>query len=144
MLLRQPAQAGRCQIRNNDWPSPCPARPDHRGSTPSARSVRRRIPPSAGAARTWLPTTKSPADRPGFVVRSVPTRVGSLSVGFAEEVLERLVGLLRQIRVKLADPRRARDEPLIGRLRIVGLDFDRPVEALGAQEFLGRRAAFLE
>src|SRR4029077_14085354 len=67
-----------------------------------------------------------------------------LHAGLGEITLERLVGFLGEVRVKLAELAAARDEPLVGGLDEVGLDLDRLFQALGAEQLFGCRRRRLE
>src|SRR4051812_9953642 len=58
--------------------------------------------------------------------------------------LERLVGLLGEIGIELADLGRLGDEALIGGLGVVDLDLEGLVERLNAHHLLQRLGAFLE
>ena len=58
--------------------------------------------------------------------------------------LERLVSLLGEVGIQLAEPARLRNEALVGGLGVVGLDLDRLVERLRPDEFLGRGGSLLE
>src|SRR6476659_3527815 len=90
---------------------------------------------------------KSPAEWAGLCVlkttllytQSLLRRSGLRDIG-----LERLVGFLGEIGIELADLGRLRDKALVGRLRIVGLDFNRLLERLHAQQLLHDLAAVLE
>src|SRR5215204_4927670 len=89
---------------------------------------------------------KRPALRPGASLQSKAfcDLLRGLAVGDGDETLVRLEGLLREARIELAELGRLRDEALVGRLDEVGLDLDRLVERLGADELLDRRGRLLE
>ena len=92
-------------------------------------------------------STKSPANGPGsdyseqtlLYRRSLTSPARPYGVS-----LERLVGLLGEIGIELADLGRLGDEALVGGLRVVGLDLDRLVERLGAEQLLHDLGAVLE
>src|SRR5215218_3145671 len=89
---------------------------------------------------------KRPAFRPGASLQSKAFRdlLRGLAVGDGDETLVRLEGLLREARIELAELGRLRDEALVGRLDEVGLDLDRLVERLRADELLERGSRLLE
>src|ERR1051326_1666331 len=91
---------------------------------------------------------KSPTERPGLHrQRRIAPRDGTallLRAGLGEITLERLVGFLGEIGVKLAELAAARHEALVGGLEEVRLDLDRLFEALGAEQLFGCRRSVLE
>src|SRR6476659_1774240 len=63
---------------------------------------------------------------------------------FRDEAFERLVGLLREVGVELAELGRLRDEAFVGALHVFALHLDRLLQRLGAEQLLERGAAVLE
>ena len=88
--------------------------------------------------------TKSPAKRPGFDSTHAYAQTYLAGVGLGDVGLERLVGLLGEIGIELADLGRLGDEAFVGGLGVVGLDLDRLVERLGAEQLLDDLGAVLE
>src|SRR5947209_15199582 len=71
-------------------------------------------------------------------------RARLLHAGLGKITLERLVGFLGEVGVKLAELAAARHESLVGGLDEVGLDLDRLLQALGAEQLFGCRRRVLE
>src|SRR5262249_57941836 len=67
-----------------------------------------------------------------------------LRAGLGEITLERFVGFLGEISVKLAELAAARDETLVGGLDEIRLDLDRLFQTLGAEQLFGCRGSVLE
>ena len=100
--------------------------------------------------RTGDAQNKSPAKWAGLsfdatqLTQRHPGRISPLKTetgllgrsSLADVGFERLVGLLGEIGIKLAELGRLGDEAFIGGLGVVGLDLDRLVERLGADELL--------
>src|SRR5262249_17873974 len=67
-----------------------------------------------------------------------------LRTGLGEITLERLVGFLGEVGVKLAELAAARHETLVGGLEEIRLNLDRLLQALRAEQLFGCRRSVLE
>src|ERR1700687_4734724 len=78
--------------------------------------------------------------KPGQAGRALLTQLNTSRTkllarrGLRDISLERLIGLLGEIGIELADLGRLRDETLVGRLGVVGLDLNRLLDRLHAEE----------
>src|ERR1700688_2799051 len=63
---------------------------------------------------------------------------------FRDRGFDRLIGLLGEVGIELADLGRLGDEAFVSGLEVVALHFDGLVEGLGAEQLLNRGRALLE
>src|SRR5262249_35089557 len=91
--------------------------------------------------------TKARPKRPGLAGTGAWRRDESLRLlrrRLGEITFERLVGFLGEVGVELAELAAARDEAFVGALEEGGLDLDRLLQRLGAEQLFGCRGSGLE